>query len=250
MIVKVCVNGARGAEEHPRLATDTSVLAEEARAAVAAGAAAVHVHPKGREGRDSLAAEAVAAVVEAVRTACPGVPVGVTTGAWAAPEPRERLEAVRSWSVLPDFASVNWHEDGADAVAQVLLDRGVGVEAGIWHTAGLDAWVASPLRSRCLRVLVELPDIGDVDEVGRRASSLVSAVGRYEPRVPVLLHGEGASAWPALMLAIELGLDTRIGLEDTLTLPDGRVTSGNAELVDVAWALIRGGPAGRPGRVG
>ena len=93
-------------------------------------------------------------------------------------------------------------------------------------------------------MLVELPDIGDVDEVRRRADSLVSAVGRYEPHVPVLLHGEGASAWPALRLAVELGLDTRIGLEDTLVLPDGRVASGNAELVDVAWALIRGEHAG------
>ena len=65
--------------------------------------------------------------------------------------------------------------------------------------------------------------------------------------MPVLLHGEGASAWPALRLAIELGLDTRIGLEDTLVLPDGRIASGNAELVDVALALIRGG---RPGREG
>ena len=244
MFVKVCLNGARGVNEHPRLVADRSVLAEEARAAVAAGAGAVHVHPKGREGQDSLSADAVAAVVETVRSACPGVPVGVTTGEWAAPKVTDRLEAVRSWSVLPDFASVNWHEDGADAVAQALLDRGVGVEAGIWHTAGLDAWVASPLRSRCLRVLVELPDLGDVAEIGRRARSLVSAVGRYEPHVPVLLHGEGASAWPALRLAVELGVDTRIGLEDTLVLPDGRVASGNAELVDVAWALIRGEQVG------
>jgi uncharacterized protein (DUF849 family) len=146
--------------------------------------------------------------------------------------------------VLPDFASVNWHEDGADAVAQALLDRGVGVEAGIWHAAGLDAWAASPLRSRCLRVLVEVGDIGDVDEVGRQAISLVSAVRAHEADVPVLLHGEGASAWPALRLAVELGLDTRVGLEDTLVLPDGRVAAGNAELVDVAWALIRGGQTG------
>ncbi len=245
MLLKVCVNGARGADEHPRLAAGTSVLAEEARGAVAAGAAAVHVHPKGLDGQDSLATDAVAAVVEGVRSACPGVPVGVTTGAWAAPNPQQRLSEIRSWSVLPDFASVNWHEDGADAVAQVLLDRGVGVEAGIWHTAGLDPWLASPLRSRCLRVLVELPDIGDVDEIRRRASSLVSAVDRDQPHVPVLLHGEGASAWLALRLAIELGLDTRIGLEDTLVLPDGRVASGNAELVEVAWALIRGEHAGK-----
>jgi uncharacterized protein (DUF849 family) len=168
----------------------------------------------------------------------------VTTGAWAAPDPQKRLDAVRSWEVLPDFASVNWHEDGADAVGQALLDRGVGVEAGIWHTAGLESWAASPLRSRCLRVLVELPDLADPDEVGRRADFLLSAVARHEPHVPVLLHGEGASAWPVLGRAIELGLDTRIGLEDTLLLPDGRVASGNAELVDVAWALFRGGHAG------
>ena len=203
MIVKVCVNGTRGAEEHPRLASDLAILAEEARAAVAAGAAAVHVHPKGPDGQDSLASDAVASVVETVRRACPGVPVGVTTGAWAAPDPEERLEAVRSWSVLPDFASVNWHEDGADAVAQVLLDRGVGVEAGIWHTAGLGAWAASPLRSQCLRVLIELGNIDDVAEVGRQAISLGSAVRAHEPDVAVLLHGEGASAWPALRLAVE-----------------------------------------------
>lgn len=147
--------------------------------------------------------------------------------------------------MLPDFASVNWHEDGADAVAQVLLDRGVGVEAGIWHTAGLGAWAASPLRSQCLRVLIELGNIDDVAEVGRQAISLGSAVRAHEPDVAVLLHGEGASAWPALRLAVELGLDTRIGLEDTLVLPNGQVAAGNAELVDAAWALIRGGwPAG------
>ena len=246
MIVKACLNGARGVKEHPRLAVDRSVLAEEARAAVLAGAMAVHVHPKGLDGQDSLSADAVASVVETVRTACPGVPVGVTTGAWAAPILQERLEAIRSWSVLPDFASVNWHEDGADAVAQALLGRGVGLEAGVWHTAGLDAWAASPIRGRCLRVLVELPDIGDVDEIGRQAITLVSAVRTHVPDVPVLLHGEGDSAWPALRLAVELGLDTRIGLEDTFVLPDGRVAAGNAELVDVASALIRGGQAGKP----
>lgn len=35
--------------------------------------------------------------------------------------------------MLPDFASVNWHEDGADEVAAALLEIGVGVEAGLWH---------------------------------------------------------------------------------------------------------------------
>lgn len=59
---------------------------------------------------------------------------------------------------MPAFASVNWHEDGAEAVAQALLERGVGVEAGLWHADGVDAWLGSAHRERCCRVLIELPD--------------------------------------------------------------------------------------------
>ncbi|MDG4860878.1 3-keto-5-aminohexanoate cleavage protein, partial [Streptomyces sp. T-3] len=53
---------------------------------------------------------------------------------------------------------------------------------------------------------------------------------------PVLLHGEEGGAWPVLRLARHLGLATRIGLEDTLLLPDGERAAGNAELVAAALA--------------
>jgi hypothetical protein len=48
---------------------------------------------------------------------------------------------------------------------------------------------------------------------------------------PVLLHGEEGGTWPVLRLAGRLGLATRIGLEDTLFLPDGQRALSNAELV-------------------
>jgi uncharacterized protein (DUF849 family) len=47
----------------------------------------------------------------------------------------------------------------------------------------------------------------------------------------VLLHGEDAGAWPVLRLAGRLGLATRVGLEDTLVLPDGQRAVSNAQLV-------------------
>ena len=34
---------------------------------------------------------------------------------------------------MPDFAGVNFHELGAVRIARLLLDKGVGVEAGIWN---------------------------------------------------------------------------------------------------------------------
>lgn len=234
MLLKACLNGARDLAEHLRLSADARVIATEARAAVDAGAGALHVHAKDPAGRDSLAADDVARVVEAVRGACPGVPLGVTTGAWTQPEVSARVAAVSGWSVHPDFASVNWHEDGADEVADALLAKGVGVEAGLWNTRGLERWASSPHRDACLRVLVELPDVpadDGADHVDRLALPLVEGVRDVAPHLPVLLHGEEASTWPAIDLALSEGLDTRVGLEDTLRMPDGSVAEGNAQLV-------------------
>lgn len=238
-MLQVCVNGARDVAQHPWLSADPSVVALDAARAVEAGAGEVHVHPKDAAGRDSLAAEDVARWVRAVREACPGVPVGVTTGAWAEPDAARRRAAVAAWTELPDVASVNWHEAGADEVAEVLIERGVGVEAGIWDAAGLELWRHSPVRARCLRVLVELPAEA-ADGAREHGEGLVAHVSREEPRMPILLHGEEGSTWPAFDLAVELGLDARIGLEDTLLLPDGAPAPGNAVLVRAARARMPG----------
>lgn len=240
VLLQACVNGARDVATHPWLSADAAVVAQDAAAAVEAGASEVHVHPKDAAGRDSVLPDDVARWVSALRTACPGVPVGVTTGEWAQPDVAQRLAAIEQWSVLPDYASVNWHEAGADGVAALLRRRGVGVEAGIWDAAGLEAWRLSPERDRVRRVLVELPDEA-ADVVRSHAEGLVAHVAREAPDLPILLHGEERSAWPALDLAVELGLPTRIGLEDTLLLPDGVTAPGNAALVRAAIARGAGG---------
>jgi uncharacterized protein (DUF849 family) len=240
VLLQVCVNGARTPDEHPRLPVRPAELAHEVGRVAALGAGAVHLHVKGGDGRDTLAAEPMAATLRAVRAAAPGLPVGVTTGAWALPDPAARVTNIRRWDVLPDFASVNWHEAGADEVASLLLERGVAVEAGLWHDDAVAAWSASPLRDRCLRVLLELPHGLGPAQTADMADRLLAAVRRAAGDVlPVLLHGEGSSAWPALRHAVERGLVARIGLEDTFVLPDGSPASGNADLVRSALDIIR-----------
>jgi uncharacterized protein (DUF849 family) len=214
-------------------------MAQAAAEAVAAGATDIHVHPKTPCGRDSLSPRVVAATLEAIRARV-SVPVGVTTGAWAEPDPAARLARVRDWTVLPDHASVNWHEPGAEEIAAALVDLGVGVEAGIW--SGTDAaarFAASPLGPKVLRVLAE---VTDTDAAEAAARTLLAELGTAHGR-PVLLHGEDAGAWPVLRLAGRLGLATRVGLEDTLVLPDGRRALSNAQLV--AGALAQYGWAQR-----
>ena len=48
---------------------------------------------------------------------------------------------------------------------------------------------------------------------------------------------EGVATWAVLRAAINLGRDIRVGLEDTVVLPDGRPASGNRELVETAVRL-------------
>ncbi|UQI49668.1 3-keto-5-aminohexanoate cleavage protein (plasmid) [Streptomyces sp. HU2014] len=237
-MLQVCLNGSRLSEHCASLPFTPAELAEAARAAVAAGAEDIHLHPKGPDGMDTLAPDIVAATIKAVRVSVPGIPVGITTGAWAVPDAERRADMVRSWTVLPDHASVNWHEDGADLVAGALCDKGIAIEAGIY--SGTDAaarFRTSPFAERVLRVLAEIVDTDPCSAVST-ADHLLQELGTDLP-APVLLHGEDGGAWTVLHLATRLGLATRIGLEDVLHTPDGAPATDNAALVRAARALWR-----------
>ena len=55
---------------------------------------------------------------------------------------------------------------------------------------------------------------------------------------PVLLHGLDESCWPLLQHAGRRGVQARIGLEDTVTLPDGSTAKDNAALVSAAVEML------------
>ena len=235
--IQACVNGARPPAAHPALPVTPAQISEDVRAVVQARADAVHLHAKGDDGLDTLDPDTVDAVITACKVVAPGLPISITTGAWALPDPAARIEAIHAWTVLPDVASVNWHEVGSLAVVEALLEREIGVEAGLWSLEDVEAWAASPVRDEMRRVLVELPDGLDEDGVVELSRSMVGGVRAVSPEMPILLHGEGESAWPAVRHALRLGLQTRIGLEDVLHLPDGSTTPDNAALVRAAREL-------------
>ncbi|MFF9625891.1 3-keto-5-aminohexanoate cleavage protein [Streptomyces griseosporeus] len=241
-MVQVCLNGERDATDGARIPLTPDALATAAAEAVAAGATDLHVHPKTPCGRDSLSPGVVTPVLEAIRARVT-VPVGITTGAWTEQDPSARVARVHSWTTLPDHASVNWHEPGAEEVAAALLERGVAVEAGIWSgTDALRRFARSPLAAQVLRILAEVTD-PNPDTAEETARTLLSELDATGIDRPVLLHGAEGGTWPVLRLARRLGLATRTGLEDTLYLPNGERAESNAELVTEA---LRTETAGRP----
>ena len=233
MLIKAALNGDRAPAEHPALPVTPEQLAAEAQRAVHVGAGAIHLHVRDAQGSESLAPDDVTRTLIAVRAACPGVPLGISTGAWIVPAVSDRLASIEQWSVLPDFASVNLHEAGAREVIQLLLEKGVGVEAGVWNAGAAETLVTSGLAERCLRVLLE-PHEDDLAAARANLAAIEAELDRADVRRRRLLHGTGAGAWGILGDAITRGYDTRVGLEDTLALPDGTQAPDNAALVAAA----------------
>ncbi len=226
-MIKIALNGGRiGA---PSTAVE---IANDVATCAAAGATVVHVHARDVSGVESLLPADVDPVVRAIRASTPSVSLGLTTGAWILPDVPKRLGAIAQWQELPDFASVNFDEEGCELVAQLLFARGIGVEAGVLDVASTERFLAASIP--VVRVLIELQE-QHLDDALRTADAIETALGDHA--APRLLHGHGAMTWDLVDEAIRRGYDTRIGLEDVATLPDGTPAT-NVELF--RFATTRG----------
>lgn len=234
MLLKACLNGSRTPGEHPALPLTPQELAHDAQLVVAAGAHALHIHPRSTNGKQSLAARDIAAALTAIREHCPGIPVGVSTAIWIEPDVQRRLHLIQEWTVQPDFASVNFSEPGASDLCAHFLSRGVGIEAGLWTVEDAQRLLKLGFADRCLRILIE-PQEQEIGSAEASAEAIIHCLDEGHIQLPRLLHGDHeAIVWPMLDVALRRGYDTRIGLEDTLTLPDGKQAKDNTELVSLA----------------
>ena len=236
MLIKACLNGSRRPDQHEALPLSPTALASDASECQRVGAGAVHIHPRGMGGRETLEPDPCAAAIEAIRDRCPGLPVGVTTGLWITSNSTRRLAMIERWTVLPDFCSVNVCEPGADQLCGLLLARGVGIEAGLSSIADARLYVDSTFRDRCIRVLIEV-EPGGPDDPLKSADAIRRILDAGGVNLPRLQHGLGTTAWLLFADALARGYDVRIGLEDTLAMPDGSGATSNAELVAAAARL-------------
>jgi uncharacterized protein (DUF849 family) len=231
MAVEACMNGGRTRDDHPAVPVSPEELAADALAVRRAGAFAVHVHPRDARGAQTLAAGACERAVAAIRAAAPAMAVGVSTSAAIDPDPFARAAAVSSWRQRPDFVSVNVSELGWAGIVRAALHAGIGVEAGLATPAAAEELLRSPFTHQLLRALVEV----------ERGVEDPRAIAQLIPDgVPQLWHGYGERTWEVLAAAADAGVDTRVGLEDVLVLPDGREATDNAELTAAAVALALG----------
>jgi hypothetical protein len=108
-----------------------------------------------------------------------------------------------------DYATVNISEAGFEHVIGVMLDSGIGIDAGVFSVEDADLLARSGMAPHLLRVSVEpSPTAEEALAVVEQIHQTLNAGGSKAPR---LQHGDGESTWILVEDAFRRGLSTRVG---------------------------------------
>jgi uncharacterized protein (DUF849 family) len=244
MMLQAAVNGDLSKADHPAVPVTEEELIRDVRECLAAGAREFHIHVRDADGNPTLEPGQVDRAASAVHAAGAQA-AGVTTIADIEPNLQRRLALISRWT-QPAYSSVNPCEQGAIEVVRTLLAAGIGIEAGVWTPQDAETLVRSGLADHVTRILVEP---GEAQAGKNDAIPMVDAIhqilDRADVKAPRLQHGDGKLTWILIEDAVRRGLDTRVGLEDTLYLADGSRARNNADLVTAARNLGAGAAGSR-----
>jgi len=244
-------------KQHPVPVTPAQ-MAAEARDAFNAGASVMHVHL--RQQQDGMGhwpswdPDVAEAVTAAIRTACPGVIINLTTGV-IGPDISGPAACIRR--VKPEIAACNagslnylkLKDNGQWAWPPMVFDNPVtkvqqflDVMAECGTHPEFECFDVGIVRSVTMFVKSGMAPAGhpvDVNFVMGVASGmpcdadLLALLPRWLPEGALwqtTLIGR-AEIWPVHQKTAELGGMLRTGLEDTFYLPDGSRASGNGALI-------------------
>lgn len=236
-MLQACLNGARSRRDHPHIPLTADELARDAARVVALGVAELHVHPRDAQSLETLDPDATAAALAAIRRAVPGIPVGLSTREGIRGDACRGFPQMEAWQVLPDYVSVNLSEADASDVIDLMTAKEIGVEAGLASTADARKFVSLASAKDCLRILVEIDFEKTVANALALADEMIGIVRQNGSDLPILLHGFDQTMWPLYRKSRALGVDARLGFEDGLTLPDGRIAADNPAIIAAAHEL-------------
>ena len=250
-------------KQHPVPVTPAQ-MAAEARDAFNAGASIMHVHLRMQdEGFGHLPSwdpEVADAVCSAIRAACPGVIINLTTGVVGKDiaGPVACIRRVKPEIAACNAGSLNYlkiKDDGQWAWPPMVFDNPVAkiqamldvmAETGTHpefecFDVGIVRSVAMYLKAGMIKGLPELNFVMGVASGMPCDIDLLGLLPRWLPAGAVwqaTLIGRG-EIWPVHQRVAELGGMLRSGLEDTFYLPGGARAGGNGVLIEALASCAR-----------
>jgi 3-keto-5-aminohexanoate cleavage enzyme len=251
VVVAVAITGSvPRKKDNPAVPTTPAEQVESTHEAYEAGATLTHIHVRNPDESPSSDPALFAQVMEGVRKHCPGMIVQFSTGG------RGRDQAARgsSLSLKPDMASlstgsVNFptivYENSAALVEDLAIkmrDIGIRPEIEIFdlsHIHGARRLIDAGLMHEAPHVQFVMGVKNAMPAEEHLLDILLAETKRVLPKATWTAAGIGVNQSRVMEWALVRGADAvRTGLEDNVRVTKDRLAKSNAELVEVAVALM------------
>ncbi|MCF8260460.1 MAG: 3-keto-5-aminohexanoate cleavage protein [Melioribacteraceae bacterium] len=237
MLLQVALNGARSKSENQNIPHSLEEIENEVRALHKIGCDVFHIHCYDVNGAESLKPDDVFNLVSLVKTISDKIQIGISSGEWIEPNLNKRKSFIRNWKLKPDFVSVNMIEDDAIEISNLLVEKGILIEAGLNEKRAAEKFVHSNLVQNCCRVLIE-PEPEEYNSAITVVNEIEEVLNSNNIFLPRLLHGFNTVVWDIIEEAKHKGYDTRIGMEDTLYLQNGETAGSNLQIINKAKQIL------------
>lgn len=252
LIITAAICGAEVTkEQNPNVPYTVEEIVREAKSAVDAGAAIVHLHVRQDDGTPTQSHERFQECTEAILKACPNVILIPSTGGAVGMTPDERLDSTNT-TPIPEMATLdcgtcNFGDDIFDnsmptmrAFGQRMIERHIKPEYECFEMGHLDTILNMARKGQVPGDPMQFNFVLGVPGcTPATVANLCWLVNGIPAGSTWTVTGVGRNAFPMAAAGIAMGGNVRVGFEDNLYLSKGVLAKSNGELVDKVVRLAK-----------
>ncbi len=245
LIITAAICGAEVTkEQNPAVPYTVEEIVREAKSAVDAGAAIVHLHVRFDDGTPTQSRERFQECEEAIYKECPNVILIPSTGGAVGMSPEERLQSTDT-TPLPEMATLdcgtcNFGDEIFDntmptmrAFGKRMMERGIKPEYECFEMGHLDTILNMARKGQVPGAPMQFNFVLGVPGcTPATVDNLCWLVKNIPAGSTWTATGIGRYAFQLAAPAIVMGGNVRVGFEDNLYLERGVLAKSNGELVD------------------
>ena len=252
LIITAAICGAEVTkEQNPNVPYTVEEIVREAKSAVDAGAAIVHLHVREDDGTPTQSHARFQECTDAIRKVCPDVILIPSTGGAVGMSPEERLDSTNTTPV-PEMATLdcgtcNFGDDIFDntmptmrAFGKRMIERGIKPEYECFEMGHLDTILTMARKGEVPGAPMQFNFVLGVPGcTPATVDNLCWLVNKIPAGSTWTATGIGRHAFTLAAPAIVMGGNVRVGFEDNLYLERGVLAKSNGELVDKVVRMAR-----------
>lgn len=255
LIITAAISGAEVTKaNNPAVPYTVEEMVREAKSAVDAGAAVIHLHVREDDGTPTQSKDRFEETMKAIQEACPDVIILPSTGGATWMTAKERLQPV---FLKPEIATLDCGtcNFGGDEVftntvnmieefSTTMKEHGVKPECEVFEKGMIDTAIKMMEKGLISKPMHFNFVLGVPGAMTATARDLVFMVGSIPEGSTWVATGVGRNSFPMAQMAIAMGGNVRVGFEDNVYMEKGVLAKSNGELVAKVVEMAR--IAGRP----